>query len=73
MRSIRSTNGFAEIKILRAKDRNRLETVKAEGLEQLARYGENERMKYGFRGERVKKVLLVVVGKNEVFYFPAHI
>ena len=56
-----------ELKYLKESDRGRLEEVKQAGLEQLARYSESELIAQSFSGQFLKKVLLVVVGKSDIY------
>ncbi len=56
-----------ELKYLKESERSKLEEVKQAGLAQLARYSESELITRGFSGESLKKILLVVVGKTDIY------
>ena len=56
-----------ELKYLKESDRSKLEEVKGAGLEQLARYSDSELITRSFSGEYLKKVLLIVVGKTDIY------
>ncbi len=56
-----------ELKYLKESERSKLEEIKQAGLAQLARYGESELITRGFSGESLKKILLVVIGKTDIY------
>ncbi|MCI2201463.1 ATP-binding protein [Clostridium sp.] len=57
-----------ELKYIKESDRNTLEKVKEQGLKQLQLYGESKMVQEGLGKERLKKVLIVVVGKKDIYY-----
>ncbi|MCH3965024.1 MAG: ATP-binding protein [Clostridium sp.] len=57
-----------ELKYIKESDRNTLEKVKEQGLKQLQLYGESKMVQEGLGKERLKKVLIVVVGKKDICY-----
>ena len=56
-----------ELKYLKESDRSKLEEVNQAGLEQLARYSESELIIRSFSGGHLKKILLIVVGKTDIY------
>lgn len=56
-----------ELKYLKESERDKLEEVKQSGLTQLCRYSQSELITRGSSGEGLKKMLLIVVGKTEVY------
>jgi hypothetical protein len=55
-----------ELKYLKEGERKSLEDVKRDGLGQLEKYVESKKIKYSFQHEKIKKALIIVVGKKEV-------
>jgi hypothetical protein len=55
-----------ELKYLKARDRAKLEQIRAEGLEQLNRYAQSEVIRSARADQQLRKVLLTFVGKDEV-------
>ena len=59
-----------ELKYIRESERNTLEKVKAEGLKQLKRYEESNFIREEeFESDDFKKVLVIVVGKKDIYTF----
>ena len=58
-----------ELKYIRESERNTLEKVKEEGLKQLRKYEENSFIRNEFEGDDLKKVLVIVVGKKDIYFF----
>ncbi|MGO5067444.1 PD-(D/E)XK nuclease domain-containing protein, partial [Clostridium sp. LCP25S3_F8] len=56
-----------ELKYIKESERNTLEKVKEEGLKQLQGYGESKIVKDELGEEDLKKVLIVVVGKKDIY------
>ena len=57
-----------ELKYIKEKDKNTFEEVKKEGLEQLKRYGNSRKLSVSYDMKYMKKLLIIVIGKNEVIY-----
>lgn len=58
-----------ELKYIRESERNTLEKVKEEGLKQLKKYEESNFIRNEFEGDDLKKVLVIVVGKKDIYFF----
>lgn len=56
-----------ELKYIKESERHTLEKVKEEGLKQLKGYEESKLVKEEFEAENLKKVLIVVVGKKDIY------
>jgi len=56
-----------ELKYIKESERNILEKVKQEGLIQLKSYEESKSIKEEFEKEDLKKVLIIVVGKKDIY------
>jgi hypothetical protein len=57
-----------ELKYLKESERQKLEDFKREGLKQLKRYVDSLKAREGLKEETLKKVLILVVGKKDVYY-----
>ena len=57
-----------ELKYIKEKDKNTFEEVKKEGIEQLKRYGNSHKLSSIYDMKHMKKILIIVIGKNEVIY-----
>lgn len=55
-----------ELKYIKDKDRNSLEEVKKQGLDQLKRYSNSKRLSSSYDTKHMKKLLIVVIGKKDV-------
>ena len=55
-----------ELKYIKEKDRNTLEEIKKQGLEQLKRYGSSRKLASSYDLNHMKKLLIVVIGKKDV-------
>lgn len=55
-----------ELKYLKESDRSKLDTVKKEGLSQLKYYAESRKVSLRPGSEKIKKVLLIFIGKKDV-------
>lgn len=58
-----------ELKYIRESERNTLDKVKEEGLKQLKGYEESNLIKEEFESDELKKVLLIAVGKKDIYIF----
>jgi len=58
-----------ELKYIKESERNTLEKVKEEGLKQLKKYEESNFIRNEFEGDDLKKVLVIVVGKKDIYFF----
>ena len=58
-----------ELKYIRESERNTLEKVKEEGFKQLKKYEESSFIRNEFEGDDLKKVLVIVVGKKDIYFF----
>lgn len=58
-----------ELKYIKESERNTLEKVKEEGLKQIKTYEESNFINEGFEGDDLKKVLVIVVGKKDIYTF----
>jgi len=56
-----------ELKYIKESDRNTLEKVKSQGLKQLKMYGESEMVQEELEKEGLKKLLIIVVGKKDIY------
>jgi len=56
-----------ELKYIKESDRNTLEKVKEQGLKQLHLYGESKLVQDELEEEGLKKVLIIVVGKKDIY------
>lgn len=56
-----------ELKYIKESERHTLEKVKEEGLKQLKGYEESKFVQEEFEAENLKKVLIVVVGKKDIY------
>jgi len=55
-----------ELKYIKEKDRNTLEEIKKQGLDQLKRYSNSSKLSSSYDKKHMKKLLIVVIGKKEV-------
>ena len=55
-----------ELKYIKEKDRNTLEEIKKQGLDQLKRYGSSNKLACSYDMNHMKKLLIVVIGKKDV-------
>ncbi|MCY6355111.1 ATP-binding protein [Clostridium sp. ZS2-4] len=58
-----------ELKYLKESEKDKLEEIMLQGLEQLKRYAKSKKIKEGFKEEEIRKVLIVVVGKKNVYVY----
>lgn len=56
-----------ELKYIKESDKNTLEKVKEEGLKQLKGYAESKMVKEGLGTDNLKKALVIVVGKKDIY------
>ena len=56
-----------ELKYIKESERHTLEKVKEEGLKQLKGYEESKLVQEEFEAENLKKVLIVVIGKKDIY------
>lgn len=56
-----------ELKYVKESDRDILERVKEQGLKQLGLYGESKMVQEELEKEGLKKVLIIVVGKKDIY------
>ncbi|STC73745.1 Protein of uncharacterised function (DUF1703) [Clostridium botulinum] len=56
-----------ELKYIKESDKNTLEKVEEEGLKQLQGYGESKIVKEELGVENLKKVLILVAGKKDIY------
>jgi len=56
-----------ELKYIKESERDTLEKVKEEGLKQLQGYAESKMVKEELGAEDLKKALVIVVGKKDVY------
>ncbi len=56
-----------ELKYIKENDRRQLEQVKKEGMEQLLRYSKSSKLSSNYNLDNMKKVLIIVVGKKDVY------
>ena len=57
-----------ELKYIRESERNTLEKVREEGLKQLKKYEESNFIRNEFEGDDLKKVLVIVAGKKDIYF-----
>lgn len=55
------------MKYVRESDRDTLDKVKKQGLKQLQLYGESKLVQEELEKDRLKKVLIIVVGKKDIY------
>ncbi len=60
---------FIELKYIKESERNTLEKVKEEGLKQLKKYEESNCAQNEFEGDELRKTLVIVVGKKDIYTF----
>ncbi|MDF2884249.1 MAG: putative AAA-ATPase [Clostridiaceae bacterium] len=58
-----------ELKYVKESERNTIEKVKEEGLKQLKKYEESNFIRNEFEGDDLKKRLVIVVGKKDIYTF----
>jgi energy-converting hydrogenase A subunit M len=58
-----------ELKYIKENERNTLEKVKRQGLKQLQMYGESKMVQQELEKEGLKKVLIIVAGKRNIYVF----
>ncbi|MCY6354149.1 ATP-binding protein [Clostridium sp. ZS2-4] len=56
-----------ELKYLKESERNKLDEVKQQGLKQLNGYEQSYQMERGFDGQKVKKALVICIGKKDIY------
>lgn len=56
-----------ELKYIREKDRNAFDKIKSEGLKQISKYKNSDKLRKTFNLDNMKKLLIVVVGKKDVY------
>lgn len=66
LKDITKFEWLIELKYIKESEKNNLEKVKEQGLNQLQMYSESKMVKEEIDGENLKKVLIVVVGKKEI-------
>ncbi|MCT4509420.1 MAG: ATP-binding protein [Tepidibacter sp.] len=57
-----------ELKYLKESERNNLKNIKEEGLKQLNEYAESKIIKSRFNKDTLRKVLIIVVGKQDIYF-----
>jgi len=57
-----------ELKYIRESERNTLGKVREEGLKQLKKYEESNFIRNEFEGDDLKKVLVIVAGKKDIYF-----
>ncbi|WP_330665029.1 AAA family ATPase [Tepidibacter sp.] len=57
-----------ELKYLKESERNNLQNIKEEGLKQLNKYAKSKIIKSKFDKDNLKKVLIIVVGKRDIYF-----
>jgi len=67
LKDITKFEWIIELKYIKESDRNTLETVKNQGLKQLQMYGESKMVQDELDKEGLKKVLIIVVGKKDIY------
>ena len=67
LKDITKFEWLIELKYVKESDRGTLEKVKAEGLKQLQMYGESKMVLEELEKEGLKKVLIIVVGKSNIY------
>jgi hypothetical protein len=58
-----------ELKYIKESDKNKLHEVKEQGLKQLQSYIESEKIRGSIKKDGLKKALIIVVGKKDVFVY----
>lgn len=56
-----------ELKYIKENEREKTEAIKINGLEQVKRYIESKKIQYGFEEKKLKKILILVVGKKDIY------
>ncbi|MCB2306071.1 ATP-binding protein [Clostridium estertheticum] len=67
LKDITKFEWIIELKYIKESDRNTLEKVKDQGLKQLQMYGESKMVQDELDKEGLKKVLIIVVGKKDIY------
>lgn len=67
LESITKFQWIIELKYIKESDRDTFEKVKAQGLKQLQMYGESKMVKEELEEEGLKKVLIIAVGKKDIY------
>ncbi|MBW9151380.1 ATP-binding protein [Clostridium estertheticum] len=67
LKDITKFEWIIELKYIKESDRNTLETIKNQGLKQLKMYGESKMVQEELDKEGLKKVLIIVVGKKDIY------
>jgi hypothetical protein len=56
-----------ELKYIKENERNKYEEVKTKAMEQLKRYAASDKIKHSIDPDRLKKLLIIIIGKKDVF------
>jgi hypothetical protein len=56
-----------ELKYIKENERNKYEEVKTKAMEQLKRYAASDKIKHRIDPNRLKKLLIIIIGKKDVF------
>ncbi|HHW04236.1 MAG TPA: AAA family ATPase [Thermoanaerobacterales bacterium] len=56
-----------ELKYIKENERNKYEEVKTKAIEQLKRYAASDKIKHRIDPNRLKKLLIIIIGKKDVF------
>ena len=56
-----------EIKYIKEKDKGSFKTVREKAIEQLNSYAESRKIKYGLITGKIKKGIIIITGKSEVY------
>ncbi|MGH4139598.1 AAA family ATPase [Clostridium sp.] len=67
LKDITKFQWIIELKYIKESDRNTLEKVKKQGLKQLEMYGKSKMVQEELGTEGLKKVLIIVVGKKDIY------
>ena len=67
LKDITKFQWIIELKYIKESDRDTLEKVKEQGLKQLKMYGDSKMVKEEMEEEGLKKVLIIVVGKKDIY------
>jgi len=67
LKDITKFEWIIELKYIKESDRNTLEKVKDQGIKQLQMYGESKMVQDELDKEGLKKVLIIVVGKKDIY------
>ncbi|MFT5871832.1 MAG: hypothetical protein ACI8WT_000756 [Clostridium sp.] len=67
LKDITKFQWIIELKYIKESDRNTLEKVKEQGLKQLQMYGDSKMVQDELEKEGLKKVLIIVVGKKDIY------